>query len=351
MAYKTDLNKKNVKEKIAKVKETTGEMKNYKTVALISLDKLPDALFQRLRKDIRNDGGTVKVLRKAVITRVLESDPKLKEQVGACERPVALVLTNWSPYQLNKFLKTNKKKRAAKAGETAPAEIIISEGETDLPPGPALSELKAGGVNVQIKAGKIVVAKDSTVAKEGDTITPQKAKALQTLGVMPFETTAKLVFGFDGEYSYAPEVLNIGDTINEDLQSSVQEAFNLSVNADYPTSLNAEHLLQEAFRQAINTAVNGDLYSVVTIDDLLLKALREGKAISDVSPEEKAEEAKEKTEEKPKEAEEKKEEKKEEAPKEESKEEPEKEEKTPEKKEGKPAEENKPEKAPKAEKK
>jgi large subunit ribosomal protein L10 len=341
MAYKTDLNKKNVKEKIAKVKETVGEMKNYQTVALISLDKLPDSLFQRLRKDIRNDGGIVKVLRKAVITRVLESDPKLKEQVGACERPVALVLTNWSPYQLNKFLKTNRKKRAAKAGETAPAEIIVPEGETDLPPGPALSELKAGGVNVQIKAGKIVVAKDSTVAKEGDTITPQKAKALQTLGVMPFETTAKLVFGYDGEYNYAPELLDIGDTVTQDLQSSVQEAFNLSVNADYPTSLNAEHLLQEAFRQAINTAVNGDLYSIVTIDDLLLKALREGKAISDVSPEEK---------EAPKE--EKAEEKKEEAPKaeEKPKEEP-KEEKPPEKKEEKPAEEKKPEKAPKAEKK
>ena len=332
MAYKTDLNKKNVKEKIAKVKETIGEMKEFQTVALISLDKLPDSLFQRLRKEIRNDGGKVKVLRKAVITRVLESNPQLKEQVGACERPVAFVLTNWSPYKLNKFLKTNKKKRAAKAGETAPIEIIVPEGETDLPPGPALSELKAGGVNVQIKAGKIVVAKDSTIAKEGDVITMQKAKALQTLGVMPFETTARLVFGYDGEYNYAPELLDMGDTINADLQSSVREAFNLSVNADYPTSLSAEYLLQEAFRQAINTAVNGDLYSIVTIDDLLLKALREGKAISDVSPEEKAEEA-------PKE--EKKEEKteeKKEAPAEKPAEAPKEEKKAPEKKEEKPAE-------------
>ncbi len=338
MAYKIDLNKKNVKEKIAKVKETVEDMKNYKTVALISLDKLPDSLFQNLRKKIREDGGKVKVLRKAVITRVLESNPKLKERVSDCERPVALVLTNWTPYELNKFVKTSKKKRAAKAGEKAPSEIVVPEGETDLPPGPALSELKAGGVNVQIKAGKIVVAKNSTVAKSGDIITTQKAKALQTLGIMPFETSARLVFGYDGEYSYEPGLLDMGDTINADLQSSLREAFNLSVNADYPTSLSAEYLLQEAFRQALNTAVNGDLYSIVTVDKLLLKALREGKALSDVSPEEKAEEAQ-------------KEEKKEEAPKEEEAPKAEDKPKEEPKKEEKPAEEKKPEMAPKAEKK
>ncbi len=359
MVYKSNPEKKAVKEKIAKVKETIEEMKSYKTIALISLEKLPDSLLQSLRKKIRDDGGKVKILRKAVITRVLESNPKLKEKVSVCERPVALVLTNWTPYQLNKFVKESKKNRAAKAGETAPREIVVPEGETDLPSGPALSELKAGGVNVQIKGGKIVVAKDSIVAKEGDKITAQKAKALQTLGVMPFEVRAQMIFGFDGEYSYSPDLLNMGDTINSDLQSSLREAFNLSVNADYPTSMSAEHLLQEAFRQALNTAVNAELYSVVTVDELLLKALREGKALSDVSPEEKAEEApKEEKKEEPK-VEEKKEEvpkpeekpkeepKKEEKPKEEKKEAP----KPEAKKEEKPAEEKKPGKAPKAEKK
>ncbi len=317
MAYKVDINRKAVQRKIAKVKETIEEMKNYKTVALVSLEKLPDSLLQSLRKKVREDGGKVKILRKAVITRVLQSDPNLAERVSVCERPVALVLTNWSPYELNKFLKGHKKRRAAKAGETAPAEIVVPEGETDLPPGPALSELKAGGVNVQIKGGKIVVSKESVIAKKGDKITTAKAKALQTLGVMPFETTAKLVFGFDGEYSYSSELLDIGDTISGDLQSSVNEAFNLSVNADYPTALNAEYLLQEAFRQALNTAVNGELYSIVTVDELLLKALREGKALSEVSPaeEKKGEPAEEKKEEKP--AEEKK---PEEAPKAEKKE-------------------------------
>ena len=353
MAYKIDVNRKSIQQKIVKVKETIEEMKNYKTVALVSLEKLPDSLLQSLRKRIREDGGKVKILRKAVITRVLQSNTKLTERVSDCERPVALILTNWSPYELNKFIKGHRKKRAAKAGETAPSEIIVPAGETDLPPGPALSELKAGGVNVQIKGGKIAVSKDSVIASEGDKITVAKAKALQTLGVMPFETVAKLVFGFDGEYNFSPELLNMGDTINGDLQASLKEAFNFSVNADYPTSLTAEYLLQEAFRQALNTAVNGELYSVVTVDELLLRALREGKAVSDLAPEEKAEEAPKEKAPKEEKEEEPEKEKKEEKPKEEKpKEEPKKKEEKPveepkkeEKKEEKPKETKKEEKA------
>jgi len=288
MAYKADINKKSIREKIEKVKEVTEAISRYKTVGLISLDKLSDALFQLLRKKIREGGGKVYVLKKAVITRVLQSNPRLSSKVSDCERPVALVLTNISPYELNKFLKENKRSRAAKIDEIAPSDIVVPEGETDLPPGPALSELKSGGINAQIKGGKIVVAKESVVAKKGEKITKAKAKALQTLGIKPFEIKARLLFGFDGQYIYGSDLLDIGDTLNADLQASLRDAFNLSINANYPCSMSIEQLVQEAYRQALNVAVNGELYTMVTMDQLLLSALRQGKALSDVQPKESA---------------------------------------------------------------
>ncbi len=296
MGYAADVNKKSIREKIEKVKEVTEAISRYKTVGLISLDKLSDALFQLLRKKIREDGGKVYVLKKAVITRVLQSNPHLSSRVSDCERPVALVLTNTSPYELNKFLKENKRSRAAKIDEIAPSDIVVPEGETDLPPGPALSELKSGGINAQIKGGKIVVAKESVVAKKGEKITKAKAKALQTLGVKPFEIKAKLLFGFDGQYIYGSDLLSIGDTLNADLQASVKDAFNLSINANYPSSMSIEQLLQEAYRQALNVAVNGELYTIVTMDQLLLSALRQGKALSDVQLKEESAPAEQKNE-------------------------------------------------------
>ncbi len=338
---KADINRPAVKKKAEQVKKVTEEMKGYKTVALVTLEKLPDSLLQSLRKKIKEDGGKVRILQKAVLSRVLETNPKLKEKIKEAEKPVALIMTNWTPYQLNSFFKQNTKKRAAKAGEIAPYEIVVPEGETDLPPGPALSELKGGGINVQIKAGKIVVAKDSLVAKSGDKITSAKSKALQTLGIKPFTVEAKLVFGYDGEYIYEKSLLDIGETVVQDLTSAARDAFNLSVNADYPTSANIDVLLQNAYMQSVNVAVNGNIYSQVSIDEALLKALLQGEAISKSVPAEAPKE--EKAEEKPAEApEEKKEAPKAEAP---------KEEKPEEKKEEKPAKEKKPEKAPKAEKK
>lgn len=284
MAYKTDTSRKAVKEKIEQIERTTSMMKDFKTVALLNLKKLPDDLFQSLRGRIRDEGGYVVVLQKPVITRVLKRDPKLAEHVEECDRPLALILSNSSPYELNQFFKQHKKRRAAKAGEIAPVDIVVPEGDTSLPPGPALSELKAGGVNVQIKGGKIVVAKDSVIAKTGEKITEPKAKALQTLGVMPFDVYASLLFGFDGQYVYHKELLDMGETVGTDLSEGLNQALNLSLNAGYPSAQNIEMLLSEALLQSMNMALNAEVYSSSSIEQLLVSALRQGAAIEGVRP-------------------------------------------------------------------
>jgi large subunit ribosomal protein L10 len=279
MAYKADVNRKSVKMKAEQVKQATAEMKKYKTVALLDLRKLPDALFQNLRRKIRQDGGKVYVLKKPVISRVLASNKKLAAKVSACDNPVALIYTDKSAYEVNSFFKQNRKKRAAKIGDVAITDIVVPEGDTDLPPGPALSELKTAGLNVQIRAGKIAVVKDSTVAKAGDKITEQKVKALQTLGVKPFEIMANMLFGFDGEYIYTKELLDIGDSINSDMATGFSQALNLSLNASYPTQQNINLLLTDALRQSMNLSLNGNLYSSSSIGQLLTSAMRQGSAL------------------------------------------------------------------------
>lgn len=280
--YKTDVNRKTVKEKVEEVKDTIGQMKKYKTVALLSLFQLPDALFQSLRKKIREDGGKVFVLRKPVISRILESNKRLAPYVGETNKPVALIYTNGSPYELNQFFKQHRKKRAAKVGDIAIAPIIIPEGDTDLPPGPVLSELKAAGLNVQIKAGKIAVVKESTLAKEGEKLTGQKVKALQSLGIKPFENMARFIMGFDGEYVYTKSVLDVGETVPQDLAASLSQAMNVSLNLNYPTGQNIKLLLGNAMKQSFNLAINSGAYSSSSIEQLLTSALRQGTALDKV---------------------------------------------------------------------
>ncbi len=280
MAYKTDVKRKEIRKKVEQVEKAVADMKKYKTVALLDLRKLPDSLFQSLRQRIRKDGGQVLVLKKPVVSRVLKANPRLAAKADECSKPVALIFTNHSPYEINSFFKQNRKKRAAKIGDVALADIVVAEGETDLPPGPALSELKAGGVNAQIKAGKIVVAKESVVAKKGEKLVVAKVKALQTLNVQPFEIMASMIFGFDGEYVYSKEILDIGDTVQADLAAGLSQAMNFSLNVGYPTGQNIDLLLKDALRQAMNVSLNGDLYSSSTMEQLLVSAMRQGSALS-----------------------------------------------------------------------
>lgn len=280
MAYKIDTNRRAIKEKTEEVKKTIEEMKKYKTVVMLDLRKLPDALFQNLRKRVRNEGGKVFVLRKAVGSRVLEANPKLKEYVKECDKPIAIICSDKSPYEMNVFFKENKKKRAAKIGDVAITEIVVPEGETDLPPGPALSELKGAGVNAQIKGGKIAVVKASTVAKAGEVLTAPKVKALTTLGVMPFETMAKFIMGFDGTYIYSKELLDSADTLHTDLASAFAQANNVSLNVSYPTGANINILLGSAVKQGMNVSLNGNLYSTSSMEQLLVSVIRQGSALS-----------------------------------------------------------------------
>ncbi len=261
------------------VKDIQKDIGAYPNIILIDLRNLPDKLLQSMRKRLRaENNGKVRVSKAAVLKRSLEGKPApLSERLDI---PAALVLTNLSPCDLSKIVKGNKLPMAAKPGQISPADIVVPAGETDLPAGPALSELKTAGVNVQIKAGKIAVMKDSTVAKKGEEITPQKAKALQTLGIKPFEVGMNILLAYDGKYLYSPELLDISaQTLFPEFVSSLTDAMNLSLNAKYPSPQSIDVLLVEAYSQGMNAAMNGNLYSSESAEQLLSLAVRQGMAL------------------------------------------------------------------------
>lgn len=291
MEKKTKIAKPSVKKeriaitkKKAEVTDLSKRSKEYPTLAVITLRNLPDDLLQSSKKKLRDlDGTYVKVSKLTVLKRVLDA-AGLKAQAENIKDPSALFLTKSTPYALNSFFRKNRKKVAAKAGQVAPFEIVVPAGDTDLPPGPALSELKAAGATVQIKAGKIAITKDSTIVKKGETITVAKAKALQMLGIHPFDVGVELVFAYDGKYIYSADVLAIdSDTLNPQIMQSLRDALNLSLNAFYPTQQNIEILLKDAFIQGNNVSINAGIYSSGSIGQLLSLAVRQGVAVSSLS--------------------------------------------------------------------
>ena len=269
------------------VDELSKAGKSQPVVALLNVRSLPDRILQSSRKKLRGN-ATFTIAKNSTIKRAL--DKSGKGELGShMDFPTALVYTSLTPYSLYKFFKENKAKVAAKPGQIAPFDIIVPEGETDLPPGPALSELKGAGINAQIKAGKIIVAKDSVVAKKGAKITDNVCKALQKLGILPFEAMVNMVAAYDGRLTYTASVLDIDEAqLRAGVLEALCQSFNVSYNASFPTSQNIEALLSGAFSQGRNMAINGCIISDASAGTLLAQSVLLGSALEGMLPKEPA---------------------------------------------------------------
>ncbi len=264
------------KEKVLGISKTASK---YSVVALLNIRSLPDRILQSSRKKLRGKAEFM-VAKNSVLSRALKEGGKssLAEHLTF---PTAIVFTSMTPYSLFKFFKDNKVKVAAKPGQLAPFDIVVPEGETELPPGPALSELKGAGINAQIKAGKIVIAKDSVVAKSGAKISDMACKALQKLNILPFDAMVHMVAAYDGKFTYTASALDIDEhTLHSDLLASLSQAFNVSFNASFPTSQNISALLSNGISQGRNMAINGQIYSDASTDVILTQAVMLGNTLS-----------------------------------------------------------------------
>ncbi|MFA5105950.1 MAG: 50S ribosomal protein L10 [Candidatus Micrarchaeia archaeon] len=273
-----------IAKKKSQVESLAGKIKSAKVVAVVNLSNLPDRLLQSARKKLRGKAEFYQA-KNTVFKRALEASGKGGKIADLLTVPSVLITTDMTPYSLFKFFKDNKSKVAAKPAQIAPFDIVVPEGETDLPPGPALSELKGAGINVQLKGGKIVVAKDSVVAKSGAKISGNVAKALQKLNILPFEVGLNMVAAYEGGYVYLADVLNIDERqLNTDLQAAFAQGLNVSINASFPTESNINMLLGAAFSQGRNIAANGKLYSDSTIELLFSEAYLQGLAVGKQAP-------------------------------------------------------------------
>lgn len=264
------------KEKVEEISRHAGK---FPVIALLNIRGLPDRILQSSKKKLRGSAEFA-VAKNSVIIRALEKTGKgsLAKQM---DFPTSLVFTSYTPYMLFKFFKDNKVKVAAKPGMIAPFDIVVPEGETDLMPGPALSELKNAGINAQIKGGKIIVAKDSVVVKKGAKISDNVCKALQKLNILPFDAMVNMVAAYDGKFTYTASVLDLDETkLHADLVECLAQSFNVSFNASFPTSQNIEALLSSAFSQGRNMAINGGVYSVASTEVLLTQAVLLGSTLS-----------------------------------------------------------------------
>jgi large subunit ribosomal protein L10 len=237
------------KEKIEAVDNLSQLIKQYPVIGMLNLYKTPANALQKIKKELKGK-AVIKIARKSTLLFALDKSGKgnLKEFVA--DYP-ALMLANLDPFRLYLFLQKKKTPAAAKPGDMPTRDIEVKAGPTDLPPGPAISTLTKVGLPAKVEAGKIAIAKDKVILKAGEKVSLDLASALQLLKLQPMEIGLNVVVFEENGIVYKKEQLFIDEEkLKNDIQTAIQNAFNLAVNAEYPTKETIGFMLVKAQMQA-----------------------------------------------------------------------------------------------------
>ncbi|MBI2125455.1 50S ribosomal protein L10 [Candidatus Woesearchaeota archaeon] len=260
------------------VQQLIKDIDQYPIVGVLNLQNLPAQQLQTMRAMLKQKGVKLSMTKKKLLELALDQSKKenlqqLKQKIRGMP---ALLFTKDNPFALNALIEKNKSEAPAKAGQTAPRDIIVKAGPTSFAPGPIISELAAVGIKTKVNAGKLEVIQDTTVAKEGDVISPKVAETLKRLDIKPMEVGLNLVAVWEEGLVFDAKQLHIDE--KEYTQNVIQAAtwaMNLAVEAAYPTSETTEILLQKAFREAKAVGVEYAIVNKETSDEIIARSERQ----------------------------------------------------------------------------
>ena len=255
------------------VGELTDFVERYDAVGIVGVEGIPSRQLQSMRRDLHGS-AEVRMSRNTLVVRALEAVndgvEQLTEHVAG---QIALIGTNDNPFGLFQQLEASKTPAPISAGEVAPNDIVIPEGDTGVDPGPFVGELQQIGADARIEEGSIQVLSDSTVLSAGETVDADLENVLSELGIEPKEVGLDLKSVYSEGVLFPPEELEIDvDDYRADIQSAAAAARNLSVNAAYPTTQTAPTLIATATGEAKSVALSAAVESPDVVDDLIGKA-------------------------------------------------------------------------------
>jgi large subunit ribosomal protein L10 len=248
-------------------------IESYDSVGVVNIAGIPSRQLQEMRRDLHGT-AELRVSRNTLLVRALEEvDDGLEALTEHVTGQVGLIGTNSNPFSLYQELEASKTPAPIGAGEIAPNDIVVPEGDTGVDPGPFVGELQSIGADARIQEGSIQVLSDSTVLEAGGEVSQELANVLNELGIEPKEVGLDLRGVFADGVHFEPEELELDvDEYEQDIRAAAGQAFNLSVNAGYPTSQTLPTMLQSARGDAKALALYAAIEDPEVVPDLVSRA-------------------------------------------------------------------------------
>jgi large subunit ribosomal protein L10 len=254
------------------VDDIVSMLESFESVGIVNIAGIPSRQLQDMRRELHGS-AELRVSRNTLLTRALEEVEGLDQLTAHVTGQVGIIGTNDNPFGLFKTLEASKTPAPINAGEVAPNDIVIPEGDTGVDPGPFVGELQQVGAAARIMDGSIKVTEDSTVLSAGEEVSAELANVLSELGIEPKEVGLDLRAVYSDGVLFDPEELAIDvDEYRADIEAAAARGRNLSVNAVYPTARTVGTLLGKASGEATSLGLYAAVESPDLADDLVARA-------------------------------------------------------------------------------
>ena len=271
-------------EKVARVGRLTESVLAQPVTALVGVRGVPAAALQSMRRELRQRGHPIVVATNSALRHALskaaEKRPALAPLLDRVEDQTALLTASGNPFAIYDEFARTRSPTPARGGEVAPRDILVPAGTTSFKPGPIVGELQHAGFPAAIEKGKVVLKKDTTIVRAGQTISREVAGLLTRMDIRPLEVGLAVRGLVDGATFYPPEVLAVDlEAQRQDVARAARRALGVAVELAFVTSATFPLLVQRAHRRALGLAVAAGYPTKETIEPLFAQAMKEAAAV------------------------------------------------------------------------
>jgi len=241
------------------VDELVDFIESFNSVGIVGVAGIPSRQLQAMRRELHGSAD-VRMSRNTLTVRALEEvNDGVEELTQYVAGQVALIGTNDNPFGLFRSSWKPRRPRPINAGEVAPNDVVIPEGDTGVDPGPFVGELQTVGAAARIQDGSIMVTEDSKVLEEGEVVDDDLANVLTELGIEPKEVGLDLKGVYSEGVLFEPDELEIDvDEYEADIRSAAAAARNLGQRR-VPDGRHRRHPSREGVRRGqVRRTVRGD---------------------------------------------------------------------------------------------
>jgi len=256
------------------VKEDRTEWKNkyfqkivrlldeYPKCFIVGADNVGSSQMQKIRISLRGHAivlmGKNTMMRKAIRGH-LEKNPLLEKLLPHIFENIGFVFTKEDLSFIRDKLTQNKVAAPAKAGATAPCDVVLPAQVTALGP-EKTSFFQALQITTKITRGTIEIINDINLIKVGDKVGASEATLLNMLGISPFSYGLTVKQVYDSGTCFDPSILDIKP---EDMRAmfvnGVRNIAAISLQIGYPTVASVPHSIANGFKNLLAVSVATDI--------------------------------------------------------------------------------------------